>query len=199
MRKKLLLVRHGDTGRPGRYIGKTNVPMSSRGIEQIQALAGLVRTKCPVRIFSSPMRRCTETADILSRHVGMDFSLEPEIREIDFGNWEEMTFEEIRRRYPDESSLWLRLDPGFCFPGGESLGEFQGRIAGFWERLKAMPEDTFLLATHGGVIRGLICLLLGLSLSHYPLFQVRPGSLATVEVFDERGILGGLNEGGPQT
>jgi len=196
MRKKLLLVRHGDTGLPGRFIGRTDVPMSSAGNAQIQVLKGLVKSRRPVKIMSSPMLRCVETANILSNHVGLDYSLEPEIREIDFGEWETMTFEEIRLRYPEESSLWLKLDSSFRFPGGESLEKFQERIAVFWERLKSMPEDAFLLTTHGGVIRGLICLLLGLSISHYPLFQVKPGSLSTVEVFGGRGILGGFNEGG---
>ncbi len=131
-----------------------------------------------------------ETAD-------MDFTVDPDLREIDFGRWEGMAFEEIQKAFPEEIRRdGLSSTPNFAFPGGEKIGDFQGRIIGAAERLVTNPADTILVCTHGGVIRLLICHFLGLQPWQYILFKVKHASLTTIELFDGSGILSGLNETG---
>ena len=198
MAKKLLLVRHGEVGEEylDRYIGSTDISMSPRGREQVKAVRPLLQGNLPDLCISSTMKRCRDTAAILTEGSGIELIFDPDLREIDFGNWEGMTFEEILEDFPDEMDRWIEFSPEFIFPGGERIGDFQARIEVAASRLAANPADTLLLCTHGGVIRMLICHFLGLPFRQYILFKVRHASLTTIELFGESGILSGLNECG---
>lgn len=97
MAERLILIRHGDLGdrRRGRYIGRTDAPLSAEGRRQAAALAGpLVRLLNGVSLLVSPLRRTIETAErALGR--GANFAVDSDLREIDFGRWEGMGFAEI--------------------------------------------------------------------------------------------------------
>ncbi|MFB3926055.1 MAG: histidine phosphatase family protein [Syntrophales bacterium] len=198
MAQILMLVRHGDTGKQfaDRYIGSTDIPLAEKGREQAVYLAGRIRREMPESCLCSPLRRCIQTAKIISRPLRISPEIDPDLREIDFGNWEGLTFEDIARKDPAGVHRWARFDPDFAFPEGETIGEFLSRTRRVAARLRQMPEKTVLVSTHGGVIRMLICHYLGLSPRHYILFRVLPGSLATIELAGTKGVLTGLNETG---
>lgn len=199
--RKLILLRHGDIGKEyrGRYIGKIDVPLSDRGRRQAEELAERLRREAPRRCLTSPLRRCRETADIISKAAGLTFETDPDLREIDFGDWDGMTFDEILKTAPDEVKRWDALESIFAFPNGESLNDFLARVKHVAGRIIDTPEETVIVCTHGGVIRTLICRFLGLPVRNYILFDVKPGSLATIDLFDGKGVLTGLNKtgGGP--
>ncbi|HUH65591.1 MAG TPA: alpha-ribazole phosphatase [Syntrophales bacterium] len=196
MAKKLLLVRHGEVGKEylDRYIGSTDISMSPHGREQIKAAQPLLQSSTPDVCISSTMKRCRETAAILTEGSGMELVFDPDLREIDFGRWEGMTFEEILKGFPNDIDRWIEFRPEFTFPGGEKIGDFQARIQGVAGRLAANSADTILVCTHGGVIRLLICHFLGLPPWQYVLFKVQRASLTTIELFGESGMLSGLNQ-----
>ena len=198
MAQKLLLLRHGDIGEQyrNRYIGSTDVPMSPLGHQQVSAIRELLGKEMPSRCISSPMTRCRETAAVIMETADMDFTVDSDLREIDFGRWEGMAFEEIQKAFPDKTERWAEFNTDFAFPGGEKIGDFQGRIISAAERLVTNPAASILVCTHGGVIRLLICHFLGLQFWQYILFKVKHASLTTIELFDGSGILSGLNETG---
>jgi alpha-ribazole phosphatase len=198
MARKLLLLRHGDIGKQyqDRYIGSTDVSMSPLGHRQVMAVRALLDKEMPCQCISSPMIRCRETAAVVTKAAGMDFTVDSDLREIDFGRWEGMAFEEIQKAFPGEINRWAEFDADFAFPGGDKIGDFQGRIVGVAQRMVTNPADTVLVCTHGGVIRLLICHFLGLQPWHYILFKVKHASLTTIELFNGSGILAGLNETG---
>jgi alpha-ribazole phosphatase len=198
MAQKLLLLRHGDIGKQyqDRYIGSTDASMSLLGHQQVRSVRALLDTEGPCRCISSPMARCRETAAAVMETADMDFTVDPDLREIDFGQWEGMAFGEIQKAFPGEISKWAEFNADFAFPGGDKIGDFQERIVGVAERLVGNPADTILVCTHGGVIRLLICHFLGLQPRHYLLFRVKHASLTTIELFGGSGILAGLNETG---
>ena len=198
MARKLLLLRHGDIGKQyqDRYIGRTDVSMSPLGHRQVRAVRALLDKEMPSRCISSPMARCRETAAAVMETADMDFTVDPDLREIDFGRWEGMAFGEIQKTFPGEINKWAEFNADFAFPGGDKIGDFQERIVGVAERLVGNPADTVLVCTHGGVIRLLICHFLGLQPWHYILFKVKHASLTTIELFGRSGILAGLNETG---
>jgi broad specificity phosphatase PhoE len=120
--------------------------------------------------------------------------IDDNLREIDFGQWEGMRFEDIARTFPDRVIDWMALESDFAFPGGERIGDFMTRMRSVAERLNDHSSHTLLLCTHGGVIRSLICHYLGLKPWQYILFKVKPASITTIELFDSGGILAGLSE-----
>jgi broad specificity phosphatase PhoE len=121
--------------------------------------------------------------------------IEPDLREIDFGDWEGRKFEEIEREYPSLVQAWSEFDLDFGFPGGERLQDLAARIEQVAGRLAALDVDTVVAFTHGGVIRALICHFLGLPLRDYLLFDITPASVTTLRIWGERGILAGLRPG----
>ena len=195
MTKRVILVRHGDLGEGcrGRYIGRTDVPLSEDGKRQAAALAGEIGRLNGAHILCSPLLRTRETAEIALGAVGA-CSIDSDLREIDFGRWEGMGFAEIAAADPAAVERWAALDEDFAFPGGESIGDFSKRIGAVAGRIAADPAETVVAVTHGGVIRYLICRFLGLEDRHYLLFDVRPGSLSEISIEEGKGVLTRLND-----
>ena len=144
-------------------------------------------------ILCSPLLRTRETAGI-ALGAGRDLHHDDDLREIDFGRWEGMSFAEIAAADPAAVDRWAALDEDFAFPGGEGIGAFRERIGAAAGRIAADPAGTVVAITHGGVIRLLICRFLGLDYRHYLLFDVRPASISEIRIEGGRGVLTRLND-----
>jgi alpha-ribazole phosphatase len=193
--KTLLLVRHGRIGNKfdGRFVGSTDVPLATEHTAEITALARNLGEKWPTRCICSPLKRARQTAEILAKKLDLTIELDPDLREIDFGRWEGLSFEEIATSDPELIVRWNSWDDEFAFPEGESIGDFLRRVKRVGDRIKSGSDETILLVSHGGFIRSMICYLLGLSDRQYVLFDVKRASLTTIDIIDGRGVLTGLN------
>lgn len=191
---RLLLARHGEIdGNGERYIGATDPPISVRGQVQASALAETVLSFRPDCCFCSPMLRTRQTAEIVLRPEACGINYLPELREVDFGLWEGLSFDEIQARYPELAADWANKGVDFGFPEGEKIKDFWNRVRAAARLFTSGPEETVLIISHGGVIRALICHFLGLEFDNYLLFNVRPGGLVTLEVSGQSGVLTGFN------
>ncbi len=195
MAQRLVLIRHGlPKGAPkGAFLGRTDLPLSAEGRRQAIALRPLLRQFKPGVCYCSPLLRASQTTDILLDGSGMDVHVDDALREVDFGQWELMTFEQAAKQSARAVKLLANFDPRFKFPGGESLGGFLARIRRVSRRLSADPAETVLVVTHGGVIRSMICSFLGIRPRDYLLFDVAHAACAVIDVYDNKGVLSGLN------
>ncbi|HOD80515.1 MAG: Phosphoserine phosphatase 1 [Planctomycetes bacterium ADurb.Bin126] len=202
MASRLLLVRHADTGPKykGRYLGKTNVPLAAGSFEQAHALAPMLRTFSVGCCWSSPMRRALQTAQAATEGLDLSLQIDDDLREVDMGYWEGKTFAEIAADWPKEVHAWSELSDDFQFPGGEVVGGFLARVRAAADRLAALDCPVALAISHGGVIRTMICYLLGLEFKSYLLFKIKTASITVIDLFGpeaaaagQRGILSGLN------
>jgi alpha-ribazole phosphatase len=191
---RLILLRHGRTGFSGRYVGSTDVPLSESGRAQILGMRPQFAAMMVDILMTSPMLRCTQTVDLLD--LGLPVQLDSDLREIDFGRWEGKTFQEIEEQDFQLVHDWASATDDFCFPEGETISDFTGRIESVKNRLLTLEAETVLLVAHGGVIRALICSLLGLAPQNYLLFQVAKGYYSTIDLYDGGGVLTGFNLGG---
>ena len=192
MIRRLLLVRHGriEAGHQGQFIGATDAALDAQGESQVRSLAARVRRFGPEICYCSPLQRCRQTAAALVPDLSTRF--EDRLREIDFGEWERRTFEDIARDHPAQVAQWAAFAPAFTFPGGENLAHFVQRVRGAAEYLRHTDARTVLAITHGGVIRLMLCHLLGLDLRKYVVFDVGYASLAVIDVFEDGGVLTAL-------
>jgi broad specificity phosphatase PhoE len=166
---RLILVRHGETtGQSSiRYYGVTDVPLSDLGREQIRAARTRIPGETYDAVWASTLSRSWEAARIIAPHASV--RLEYDFREIDFGNWEGLTREEIQAVDPEGYAQWQASDADFRFPGGESRGDFRTRIARGYESLLASGTPSALVVAHKGVVRTLLELATGFTLSpEYP-------------------------------
>jgi alpha-ribazole phosphatase len=195
MANQLLLIRHGDLGdrNRGRYVGRTDTPLSAKGRRQAATLAGLLARLNGAHFLASPLRRTRETAEIALGTHGR-FEIVENLREIDFGRWEGMSFAEIAAADPAAVDRWAALNGDFTFPNGEGIRAFRERIGAAAERIVAVPAGTVVLFAHGGVIRFLICHFLGLPDRHHLLFDIRPASISEIRIDGGKGVLTLLND-----
>jgi alpha-ribazole phosphatase len=193
MKKRLILLRHGNTGFGDRYIGAKDVPLSSAGAAGMVRLKSVFQDQEIDRVIVSPMLRCRQSAELLFSE--RSFSCDDDLREIDFGRWEGLNFSEIVKKDPDLVDNWATGSLEFCFPLGECLSDFVSRVHNAGVRLAQFSDKNILVIAHGGVIRALICYFLQLEASDYLLFQVEKGRYATLDLFSEGAVLTGLNLG----
>ena len=114
------------------------------------------------------------------------------LREIDFGRWELQSYADIAAKDDEQLAAWEQyLD--FIFPEGEAVSAFIERVEAMLAIFSGSEHHAVGVMTHGGVIRTMICLALGISPRNYLLFDVQPASLTILDLFSEGGVLRGLN------
>ena len=192
MIRRLLLVRHGriEAGHQGQFIGATDPTLDTRGESQVRSLAGRIQQLRPDVCYCSPLQRCRQTASAVVPDVSPHF--DSRLREIDFGDWERRTFADVARDHPAQVAQWAEFAPEFMFPGGEKLADFVQRVRAAADLLCQTDAQTLLAVTHGGVIRLMLCHLLGLDLRKYVVFDVGYASLAVIDLFENGGVLTAL-------
>lgn len=144
---QLWLVRHGatDWSDAGWLNGWTDVPLNESGRAQARGLAATLDSTEFTRVWSSDLRRATETAKLAVGRSTPDRRL----RELDFGRLEGLTWEQC----PPDAQRALRDFDGFHAPDGESVAELSRRVRDF---VAALTPGEHLVFTHGGVIRVLL-------------------------------------------
>ncbi|MGB9792453.1 MAG: alpha-ribazole phosphatase [Thermacetogeniaceae bacterium] len=194
---RIYLVRHGETlwNNAARYQGHTDIELSETGRKQAYALAKRLANENIDAIYASDLRRALETASILAVPHKLPVQALPELREINFGVWEGLTFEEIKTKYQDLAERWHNLPATVRIPGGETFEEVKERAYNTILKLVQKHDPgTIIVVTHGGTIRAIICALLGIDLNH--AFRIRQdnGSLNIIEFYENWGVLCLLND-----
>ncbi|WBB75161.1 bifunctional RNase H/acid phosphatase [Micromonospora sp. WMMD1128] len=155
---RLILVRHGETERTvqKRYSGRGDVPLTERGRAQARATAARVAELAPsvAAVVSSPLCRCTATAEAVAARVGNPpVRTDDDLIECDFGVWEGHTFAEVREGWAGELDAWLastRVSP----PEGESFTAVAERTGRAVDRLRsAYPGETVVVVSHVSPIK----------------------------------------------
>ena len=155
---RLILVRHGETAltKQGRYSGRGDVPLSDEGEAQAMAAAGRVAgiSRDVAAVVSSPLARCMRTAELISAGVGgTTVTVLPDLIECDFGEWEGLTFAEVRERWPDEMAAWL-ASTSVAPPGGESFQAVAKRVRGVMATLlDSYPASVVVVVSHVSPIK----------------------------------------------
>ncbi len=193
--KNIILIRHGaiDAQFAGRYIGATDVPLSTAGFSEALAIGEYIANIPCEDIFASPLRRVRQT---LETALGKDKKVQylDQLREVNFGDWEGKTLVEINEQYPAAVKAWAQSATDFTFPNGSNLKDFYDGIEQFKQLLLAASSSTCMVFTHGGVILALLCNILGLEKNRMLAFRVARGSITTLELFENgSGILTGIN------
>jgi broad specificity phosphatase PhoE len=161
---RLLLVRHAEVeaGARGRAIGRTDVALSGEGRRLAEGLVERLRPERPAALHASPSRRAVETAAPLARALGLELTLEPALREVDFGLLDGLAYEAIERDFPETWRDWMERPAEVRFPGGESLADVAARTERALLAIAARhPGATVVVVSHGGPIRAALALAAG--------------------------------------
>lgn len=183
---RLILVRHGTTiwNSEGKYQGEIDVPLSDRGRQEVKRVAERLQDEDIKAVYSSHLIRARETAEIIARPHGLPVKVIREIGEINFGEWEGLTAQEIKEKFGEETyRIWLEDPANADISGGGRLLEFAERVVrGFNQVVQAHQEDTVVMATHGGALMVLGCHLHGEDLTCFRKYYHQNAAISVVEV-----------------
>jgi broad specificity phosphatase PhoE len=152
----LLLLRHGQikANRQGRWHGSTDSPLTWRGRREARRTARHIQASQPpvCAIYTSPLARCRDTADIIARRLGLPASIHPDLREYAIGEWEDTPFSDLAARH--QFVELATADHDFAPPGGETLREVAQRIVPALEEIHRGHDDgeRVLVVGHGAAL-----------------------------------------------
>jgi len=165
---KLYLIRHGETDYNNalRFQGQTDIPLNQKGIEQAEKAADFFRDIPLQAIYTSTLIRAKTTAEIIAGVKGMVVQETDALREMSFGIWENMNSKDIQKKYAKEWKDFFASPARTTIPQGESMSDVQKRAyPTVQEILDRYPEGDVAFVAHGGIIRVLMCTMLGLDLN----------------------------------
>lgn len=189
------LLRHGQCQGGEIFRGSTDVALTPEGWAAMRAQLDTIEPGPWQRIVSSPLQRCRCFAEEVAERLALPLTLEPDLREMHFGDWEGQEYAHLWETDP-QLALWGEDPERNTPPGGEPLVDFAGRVLAALERLARIHAGEHLLVmTHGGVIRLLLTQAQGLSRAHMRQMAVpyahfvslywRDGNLALVKELGE--------------
>lgn len=182
--RKITLIRHAETraNAEGRFSGKTEADVIMDTDEIYKIISAKISAEEMGEIYSSPSRRAIETAFPFSKNpVICD-----DVREIDFGKFENLTLKEIEDAFPDEYEKWIHSNGIYTFPEGDSIEGFLDRVVkGFKGIIDNSNSENITIFTHGGVIKCLISNMLVKDSSLYWNFKVDNCSVTQFIIEDE--------------
>jgi len=153
-----VFLRHGQTPMSvqKRYAGRSDVPLTDVGVQQAAAAAKRLASAGIGVIVTSPLLRAVRTAQEVAAVTGASVITDEGFRETDFGDWEGLTFAEVRERWPSEVTTWL-ADPDAAPPGGESFADVSTRVTAALHRVLAGREgQQVLIVSHVTPIKTLV-------------------------------------------
>ena len=195
---RTFLLRHGETPLSGakRFAGVGDIPLTETGLAQAQAAAAALKDRGIEAIVSSPLRRCLDTAAAFeAAGYEIETRVEEGFRETDFGEWEGLTFAEVRERHPAEMDAWL-ADPSVAPPGGESFTAVARRVETALDKLKVRYRHrTVLVVSHVTPIKTLVRLALEAPQSALYRMHLDVASVSEVHWYDDGpAVLRGFND-----
>ena len=166
---ELILARHGETvwNVEKIYRGRTDVKLDEVGIKQAELLGKYLSNWELEAIYSSPLRRALDTANIISRYQKIGVHITEGLTDFDYGEWQSLPEQEAQRLYPTLHNEWHNNPHKVRIPGGESLEDVRRRAIEVVNSVLSKYQGSVVLVSHRVVNKVLICSLLGLDNSYF--------------------------------
>jgi alpha-ribazole phosphatase len=163
---ELLFIRHAATDMAGTFCGHSDPELNARGRVQLAELIDRLRVEEIGAVYTSDLRRARTTGTAIAEAFGVACHVRSALREIGFGQWEGITWEEIERRDEAYARRWIAEYPRLPAPEGERFGDFERRVLDevtFLSRETETASRAIAVVTHAGVLRIVLCALYGCS------------------------------------
>jgi broad specificity phosphatase PhoE len=198
---RIVLVRHGQTewNRVERFRGRFDVPLNETGLAQAAATGRRIAAEWhPIAVYSSPLSRAVQTAEAVAQHFGLTVQPKPGLIDIDYGEWQGLTPDEARARWPEIVEAWYHAPQRAQIPSGETLEQVRARGVATVRTLAARHHDdqTLVLVGHTVINRAILLGIMGLGVDRF--WHIRQDTCA-INVFETEGddfVLVTLNDTG---
>ena len=188
---QVVLVRHGatDWNLEGRCQGSSDRDLCELGVRQAEQISALFSQEKLHAIYSSNLRRARRTADVISRPHDLPVLVEHDVRELDHGDLEGLTFNEIKTKHGEFLARWRSEPADLQVPGGERLADVADRA---WNGLNEIVKrhqdaERILVVSHNFPILGIVCRISGTHLNDYRTFHLDPCGVTRITYDHTRG------------
>ncbi len=181
---RLFLLRHGEVEERYHRVfgGRIDMDLSPRGHEQARALASHVRRTPIDIIYASPMRRAQQTLAPLATHCKTSAIIKDEFREVDFGDWTGLTWEQVHSKFQVSAFEWLDKIEKAAITNAETGETFRARVEPALRQIvQEHAGQSVAIVCHGGVIRMMLSILLDWPLPRMAAFEIDYASVTQVE------------------
>jgi len=182
---RLFAVRHGATeySRDRRFTGSRDVPLTTDGRLQAEAVAQALAGNTVGAVYTSPLERARICADLIAKPHRLEPRVEPDLREMAFGTWEGLGRDALS---PTDAEVW-RLTPHLVTPpGGEPLSAVAARVRATLDRLiAAHAGESAIVVTHAVVVRLIVLAALGLGAERLWSVDASPAGITEIEYVGE--------------
>jgi len=200
---KVIFIRHGQTewNVTGRYQGQSDVQLTAEGHRQAEKLAADFPVDTVDAVYASDLQRAMVTAETIAQKFGLPVQAEPAFREVSFGKWEGLTYQQIVAEWEEGMTNFLQHPDILEIPGGETFPAVQKRATDkLQELVKKHDGQTIVVVAHGAVLRTMLTAALHMPLQY--LWSIRQfntavnivrydeGANATVELLNSTAHLG---------
>ena len=193
---KLILVRHALTvdNQKSRLSGHIDSSISEEGKEQIDKITNYLKDFDIDKIYTTTSSRTKSTVKKLSELKSIEIIEKESLKEISFGDFEGLTFDEIKDKYPKEFQDMIEKGYEYKYPNGESLIDSYNRVCIELDNIISNNDDrTILICSHGGTIRNIITYLISNSYKYHWNFKIDNGSVTILEVQDGFTVITAMN------
>ncbi len=169
---RLYLIRHGQTdlNRDARFRGLSDVPLNEQGKREAAGAGRLLESSRVERVYTSPVRRAAETAAAIACAIRGTVEVDDDFTDIDYGQWQGLTVDEVRARFGEAQLRSWRKDPcSFTFPGGDSIASVRGRLepALLGAVTGAEAGSEVAVVSHLAVLKICFVVLMGLDMGYF--------------------------------
>ncbi|WZL73878.1 alpha-ribazole phosphatase [Clostridiaceae bacterium 35-E11] len=184
--RKIYLLRHGQPKLESDkkyYMGRLDLDLSNQGIEQAAGLARKFKEMPLGNIFCSNMKRTEKTAQVIGKYHDIKPQKIKDLCEINLGDWEGRTFEEVRQRYPEEFKKRGEDIINYCTPNGESFFDVNKRVMKAFYDILSNTDKNLLIVGHAGVNKLILCNIRNIPIED--MFKIRQ-NYACINIIHQR-------------
>ena len=193
---RLFTVRHGatDYSRERRFAGVRDVPLTTEGRLQAEAVAQTLSGAAVAAVYTSPLERARASAELIAKPHRLEPLVEADFREMAFGDWEGLRRQELPARFPDGADTWRLTPHRAAPPGGETVPAVAARVARALEELVAVHDgQAVILVSHAIVVRLIVLAALGLGPDRLWSVDASPAGITEIEYHDGRATVHRMN------
>ena len=163
---EILFIRHAETDMAGTFCGHSDPELNTRGYVQLEELIDKLRAEDIGAVYTSDLRRSRTTASAIAEAFHADCHVRCALREMSFGQWEGLTWEQVEQQDKVYARHWITDYPRLPAPGGENVRNFEQRVLNEMKFTFMEAENkgcNIAVITHAGVLRTVLCRLLDCS------------------------------------
>ena len=195
----ILLVRHGEVagnvGDKPTFVGWNDLPLNESGLGQAQAVAQYLQSEKLAAVYSSDLQRAKNTAEAIASHHNLPVQIDADMREVNYGAWEGLGEVDLLREYSEQWTSRQNDPWNVAAVEGESYAQMWQRFLPKWNLLVGKHVgETVVLVAHNGLIRMLICHLMGAPFENFKRVHVSNGSVSRIGASPAGVLLRSINE-----